>query len=140
MNKPKRRAKPNGRKSITNEDRLKICQMYLEQQKMTEISKAFSVHKSTITRILQRFLETDSHKAKPKGGRVDHKKLQKDQLAILTEFYKSTEDPPTLNDVKAFCEQQFNVQMSLGTAHNTVKKVKSRLKEQETNKSNHNLP
>lgn len=93
---------------------------------MNKISEQYGVHKSTITRIVKRFIDTDSHESKPKGGRVSHKKLQDQQLDDVAAFYHSSKEAPTLRDVRNFCQERFNVQLSLGTAFNTIKKIKGR--------------
>lgn len=117
--------KRKGKEGLSNEDRLKICEMYLEdQQKLINIADHFEVNKSTISRIVKRFLDTDSHKSKPKGGRVVHRKLQGDQLQVLAEFYHKSKTRPTLREVREFCEEKFQVQLSLGTAYNTTRKIK----------------
>lgn len=81
--------KSRGLSSLTNDDRLKICKMYLDRRQKNEISKIFKIHKSTVTRIVQRFIETDSHESMPKGGRTSHTKLQEDQLKVVEEFLQS---------------------------------------------------
>lgn len=114
--------KRKGKEGLSNADRLRICEMYLEQEKLIHIADHFEVNKSTISRIVKRFLDTDSHKSKPKGGRVVHRKLQSDQLKVLAEFYHKTK--PTLREVREFCEERFQIQLSLGTAYNTSRKIK----------------
>lgn len=122
------------KQSLSNEERMEICEMYLEQEQPTRIAQKYSVSKSTISRIISRFLETDSHKSKPKGGRWDHKKLTEEQMERLTEFYVSKEETPTLSVLREFCERDLDIRISLGTAFNTVRKIKSRLKEEEAPK------
>lgn len=108
---------------------MRICEMYSnERRKKNEISELFGVHKSTITRIVARFIETDSHKSMPKGGRVSHKKLQESQFEAVKEFYRSSKEPPTMKDIQSFCQDQFNVRLSIGTAFNVVKRIKSRIR------------
>lgn len=121
--------KSKGLSSLTNADRRKICEMYLNQRKKNEISEIFCVHKSTITRIVQRFIETDSHKSMPKGGRRSHSKLKDEQLEAVKEFYRSKENP-TLKEIRTFCQSSLNVTLSIGTTFNVMKRIKQRIQEE----------
>lgn len=119
----------NGQKkrcvTVTNEQRQKICAMYLDQKLMKDISEEFGIHKSTVTRIIRRFVDTDSYELKKKGGRVQPKKLNDDQVEALREYLAETQYSKSLWAVREFCRTQLGVQISVGTAFNLVKQFKA---------------
>lgn len=124
---PKRSSRKSAFAPLSDEVREEICEMYLNQHKMIEISSHFGVHKSTITRIVQRFIETDSHKQKKKGGGNANKKLTDCQEDVIKEFYETQSQTPTLAEIRNFCQDSLNVQLSLGTIFYTMRRIKARM-------------